>query len=93
MQFHNSLKRGPIIGIIAVIAFCFLIFSPVSRSSGAEPVLADNDQILLNLPVDKPVESTLGVPVRIVIPIINVDATIEQVGLTADGAGPAGPAP
>lgn len=42
-----------------------------------------------------PVLTSLGKPVRFKIPIINVDTTVEYVGLTPDGAmdSPVGPAP
>lgn len=81
---HKGLKRTLVIVITTVVAVCLVLvayFIPkgstenISKPPGiSRVVFSEHDDI------------TYATPVRLKIPSISVDTTIEQVGLTPDGA-------
>ena len=70
-------------GAIVVAFFVIVIFLPNDTTIGGAKSMASVDQAISKV-----------LPVRLKIPVINVDAAIEPVGLTPDGAmaAPEGPA-
>jgi LPXTG-site transpeptidase (sortase) family protein len=99
MQLKNILKW--VLLIIAVIGITFylkVIFSPISDVQSQDPytepipvppVISQALQDLINSQSQKNVsndQTNVGLPVRLKIPKINVDASFEYLGLTSDGA-------
>lgn len=96
MQSKITLKKSLFIASIMAIVFivAILFLAPVARGKSyyAKLISPANIKILQN-PVDaQPVvpvavaqQESVGLPVRLKIPEINVDATIEYVGLKANG--------
>lgn len=81
MQFKISLKRLLlIIGIAVVfsIIILFLTFNSSSFGFYAELTSSTNNQTLQ--------QTNLELPVRLKIPEIGIDSTVEYVGFTSDGA-------
>jgi len=69
-----------LIGITLFLIFVFYFSLKNSTKTDTTP-LAENNTIVHKQKNNKP-----GIPVRLTIPNIKVDATISQVGLTTDGA-------
>ncbi|MEK7625551.1 MAG: class F sortase [Patescibacteria group bacterium] len=89
MQSKNVLKRFLFIlgtvGLVSVLIFFFWIINFPTQSSYAISTQIIDDQKLL--PPDVSVTTTgPGLPLRLKIPKIKVDATVDYVGLTPDGA-------
>ena len=68
-------------GLILSAGF-FLYLSPKSSSQGGSAPLVEN---VATIPWQEPEQARVGLPVRLKIPSINVDAPVEYVGLTPDG--------
>lgn len=93
MRLKFSLRQTLLIIIVAelVIALALVLFSYFSPQKSADSSLTTPSEIAIIPPIHeqlKPatVESSFGLPVRIKIPIINVDAPVEYVNLTSGGA-------
>jgi len=69
-------------GLILSAGF-FLYLSPKSSSQGGSAPLVEN---VAAIPWQEPEQARVGLPVHIKIPSINIDAPVEYVGLTPDGA-------
>lgn len=90
MSFKTSLKQSLfIVGILGIVFFSMVI---VFLIRGAKSASSVSSAIPQGLVAGQSVSA--GLPVRLKIPKINVDAAVESVGLTADGAMdvPKGPA-
>jgi LPXTG-site transpeptidase (sortase) family protein len=89
-----------IVGIVGIAVFLIILFLLTADFSAqsfyAKPLALIDDQIPQN-PVDGasvgsiqgavfPEQASAGLPVRLKIPKIKVDAVVEHVGLTSDGA-------
>ena len=85
------------VSIVGVVLFSVIIFLliPGLPAQGwyTKPVTGASSQVLQNLIRPATVKSngateyaTSGLPIRLIIPKIHVDTTLEQVGLTAQGA-------
>ncbi len=91
MQSKISFKLLLIVLAIVVIAsFSMIIFFLVpdvpAYGFAAKPISFIKNQTAQNLVVDISTEPTIGLPVRLKIPKIGVDAAIEYTGLTPQGA-------
>ncbi len=99
MRSKISLTLSLIIPVVIGVAFFLaliifpLLYSPV-QGSGAKVGSSGNDQTTQNFIDAVSPGPTVGVPIRLQIPKININAAIEYVGLTPQGAVgvPAGPA-
>jgi len=74
-----------VIPIVSVFLFCHITTSIYSKE------VSDNIKVPLSTTlsgtvINIPVQKSVGKPVRIIIPSINVDASIEKLGLKADGS-------
>ncbi len=69
-------------GLILSVGF-FLYLSPKSSSQGGSALLVEN---ITAIPWQEPEQASVGLPVRLKIPSINVDASVEYAGLDFDGA-------
>jgi len=78
MKAKIILKHGLLAVAIAVVAFSPVLFFFLNKNS---PALAPKTYIF-----EYGETASLGVPVRLKIPSINVDAALESVGLTPEGA-------
>lgn len=90
MRLKFSLRQKLLAIIVAelVIALALVLFSYFSSGNSADSSSATPTEIVI---IPPPVslsasESVFGLPVRLKIPVINVDASIEAVGLTPGGA-------
>ncbi len=91
MQSKISFKLSLAILVVAVIAsFSMIIFLLVPEvpayGSGTQSISLTKNQTAQNSVVDTSTEPTMGLPVRLKIPKIGVDAVIEYAGLTPQGA-------
>lgn len=67
---------------LLIIVLTLMTFAVVFITSNPTPLAKDATVITV---IEKP-KATVGLPIRLKIPVINVDATITYVGLTPDGA-------
>ena len=70
----------PMLGCVAAVIF--FTNSALTRQSISPP----SDPIAVPSAVASAATGTVGIPVRLIIPAINVDTTVAPAGLTADGA-------
>jgi LPXTG-site transpeptidase (sortase) family protein len=88
---HNKSSRQILLQIIlSVIAVVLLISAIVFAVSLATKQVARSDSAsfsdnVLTATVNKQITADIGLPIRLKIPSINVDAEIYYVGLTSDG--------
>lgn len=86
MELKILSKRTLLIGTIAGFAFFLTLFLDLIPQNSSAPIIEDTivpskqEQASAGLPA-----LPVGRPVRLKIPGINVDATVEYVGLTSDG--------
>ncbi|MDD5731380.1 MAG: class F sortase [Patescibacteria group bacterium] len=72
-----------IISIASVFLFCHIAqYNASAQKSVSIPVSTVISKVATNMPA----QESIGVPVRIKIPSINVDAAVERVGLKNDGS-------
>lgn len=84
MFFRSRYFLVSIVGLLLLLSAAFFLwirFTPSQRT--APPSATTNTEIAVTV-ATKPVSQ--GIPVRLTIPAIKVDAAVEQVGLTAEGA-------
>lgn len=76
---------GIIIALIVILCLFFGIFGRSPFTKPAQPITNNNSvkNIQNNTPPEK---VTLGLPVRIKIPKVNINATVEHIGVTPQGA-------
>jgi LPXTG-site transpeptidase (sortase) family protein len=96
MEFLKRAFRNisVVIALLSFVTVSFLTLVALSVSLDASfDGLASNTWIAQAAPIAYMVSETSALPVRLQIPVIGVDATIEKLGLTADGkiAAPIGP--
>jgi len=86
MQLKKSAKWLSLIGVTAVFSTLVVVLSLILRLSvqdslaSIDPIYTKASQSIFSEPVNP------GIPIRLLIPKIKVDAKIESVGLTAKGA-------
>jgi len=87
-------KRGVLLAILGGIAFYsliifFLTLDPPSQSSFSKSASGQSSQDLIDgqsvESAQSSAQKTSGLPMRLKIPKINVDAAVQYVGLTSDG--------
>ena len=84
-------KRKLLIIILAELVVCLVLmfifyFSP-KYSSDSTPTKSTENVVIPPPDINPPVsESSSGLPLRLKIPVINIDAQVEYVGLTPSGA-------
>src|SRR3989344_283531 len=83
MQSNPSLKFSLV--ILGVVAIVILRFFPSLNLPTLSPATSAATPILNIIPLEEE-QTRSGIPVRLKIPSINVDANIEHVGTTPDGA-------
>lgn len=86
MQSKTSTRRKLLttilVGFIALSpVFLIYLISEISNHLNSEPIIVEH---AVALQVQE--EATIGLPLRLKIPSINIDAPFEYVGLTTDGA-------
>lgn len=82
MKFKNLSKRLKLVIIFFILALaCVLIFFVIQRKEVSTKKLISESVVVQPLQVN----TISGMPVRLKIPMINVDAAVEQVGLTTGG--------
>ncbi len=93
MRLKFSLRQKLLIIVVAelVIALALALFSYFSAGNSTKKNFTAPVEIAVIPPIHQPVslpasEPTFGLPVRLKIPAINVDAVVEAVGLTSAGA-------
>lgn len=84
MRSRSTPTRSPFIAIFFGLAlFCLVLLSGVLSSATRIDAVLGMDNVVDRIP--EPVTRS-GLPVRLIIPAIDVDAPIEPVGLAPDGA-------
>ncbi|MFA6995220.1 MAG: class F sortase [Patescibacteria group bacterium] len=83
-----SKKTWLIVILIGLLFFSGLLFYLIPiNSARSAPALKIKDQVTPTLPKEKPANSELSsLPIRLKISKINLDAAIESVGMTSEGA-------
>ena len=78
------------VGIACAVAIIFFIGPHPPRQSGYPPPDPINIPLAVGLTtvnaLSEQIAPTVGIPVRLILPAINIDTTIAPAGLTADGA-------
>jgi len=95
MKTKITLNILLIVGITAIVSVVLIYFMATvlhSRSSYEETIMSNKVKTLQNpvddrvaVPVTGALQASFGLPVRLKIPEINVDANIEHVGLKTNG--------
>lgn len=93
ISFRQTLLGGVSMGLGLValgLMFLFVLKNPIQSNSDNSGFLLENVDTSVNLEPSAspptPEQPRRGLPVHLKIPNINVDTTLEHVGLTADGA-------
>jgi len=83
----QKLKRAALLAFIVILISCLAVFCEGCNTKKDAPVTPTVDTSESEaLDAQNSRNGSVGVPVRITIPKINVDAQVEQVGLTPAGA-------
>ena len=79
MELKIISKRSIVIGVIALLMFSSALFLNFLQKNGLPPF-----EYAIALPIQKE-QIGFGFPIRLKIPKINVDSSVEYVGLASDG--------
>lgn len=79
MELKILSKRTLLIGAIAGFIFFLMLFLDLILQNSSAPIIEDA------ITPSKQEQASVGLPMRLKIPGINVDAAVEYVGLTSDG--------